>query len=58
MEHQKSAILVHRRDISREAKRAFCPPDKWFCPPELYLHDKIDFNMIQVLSPSIFERLD
>jgi len=50
---------INIRDFSRGEKGAFCPPVKiGFAPPELCLNDKIDFNMIKVLLPCIFERIN
>jgi len=47
------------RDFSRGGgQRGHFAPLKMVLPPELCLNDKIDFNMIKVLPPSIFERLD
>jgi len=40
-----------------EDKGGFSPPLEMVFPPELCLNDKIDFNMIKVLPPSIFKRL-
>jgi len=49
-------FLIHTRDFLG-GQRGILPPENGFAP-ELCLNDKIDFNMIKDLPPSIFERLD
>jgi len=53
-------ILQHAcRDFSRRGGKGgiLCPSENGL-PPELCLDDETDFNMIEILPPSIFKRLD